>query len=122
VSSVVTAEKTGDGSGRHDCHMLHMYPLDGRAAVKPAGLTLSSNCVALCVCPVTGRVLVLLANGILIVVNPRADDFELVLEAVWSLVFSPSATFGSGSVTPDSVLVVSPSGNPRSCNHTRCAF
>jgi hypothetical protein len=82
----VTAEKTGDVSGRYDSHMLHMYPIGGRTKVKPAGLTLSSDCVSLCVCPVTGRVLVLLANGILIVVNPRMDDFELVLEAVGDVV------------------------------------
>lgn len=76
-----------DVSG-YDTHTLQMYEYsslrggggEGGAPAQP--LTLSAGALSLSLCPVSGRVMVLLANGVLIVVRPREDGFELVLELV----------------------------------------
>ncbi len=80
-----------DETGKYDAYSLQEYDVSAvlscdRAgtAPGPVGLALSSSVRSLCVCPVSGRVMVLLSNGILIIVQAVVGVFELILEMVSS--------------------------------------
>ena len=92
--SVITVERTPDDSGKYDTHSLHVYkcePVEREAEAADEGdarvgvaadLTLSAPALDLNVCPVTGRAVVLLKNGVLLVLDCTAAGFELILELV----------------------------------------
>ena len=78
-----------DESGKYESYSLQLYNISTAVScarpardVQHCGLALSTSALSLCVCPVSGRVMVLLSNGILIIVQAVDGMFELVLELV----------------------------------------
>ncbi len=87
--SVVAVEMDLDESGKYESYSLQLYNISAAIScthpardVQHCGLALSTSALSLCVCPVSGRVMVLLSNGILIIVQAVDGVFELVLELV----------------------------------------
>lgn len=88
---MVTVESTPEEPGVPPSHFLQMYSYavgesddgsDEPAVVNPKPLSLSAGALSLAVCPLTGKIVILLQNGVLIVLECIDDGFELVLEMV----------------------------------------
>lgn len=82
-------ERDLDESGKYESYSLQLYNISTAISCAPpvsdaehCGLALSTSALSLCVCPVSGRVMVLLSNGILIIVQAVDGVFDLVLELV----------------------------------------